>query len=124
MRTSLRIRYLALGVALAVAAGAETGTASTASLPLGWDISNPAVIPANGTCGHTARYNYSSVSVDWAVDGVVVALDEVGINHTNDGSPYTLSVGQVSGGVFSASYSETFYPEPEGGELSRTCRSM
>lgn len=122
-----RIHWMAAGgaLALAMAAGADTGAASTPSLPAGWDISNPVGgLPAYATCGHTARYNYSSIAVDWAVNGVVVAYDVIGINHTNDGSPYTLSVGQVSGGTFSASYSETFYPgEPEE-DLGPTCKSM
>ncbi|HST58350.1 MAG TPA: hypothetical protein VLK84_06680 [Longimicrobium sp.] len=116
-----RIHWMAASVALALAAGADTGTASTASLPFTWDISNPvAGLPAYETCGHSVWYNQSSLPVDWAVNGVVVALDVNGINHTNDGSPYTLSVGQVSGGVFTASYSETFYPS----ELARPCKVM
>lgn len=119
-----RNHWMAMALVLALATGADAGIASTSSLPLGWDISNPAAIPAYETCGHIAWHDYGSISVDWAVDGVVVAEDEYAINHTNDGSPYTVSIGEVSGGTFSAYYSETFYPQPSGGELSRTCRSM
>lgn len=114
--------------ALALAAGVEATSASPpaagAARTAGYDISNPAFIPAYDTCGHIARYNYSSVSVDWAVDGVVVAEDEVAINHTNDGSPYTVSIGQVSGATFSAYHSETFYPQPPEDEPGPACRSM
>lgn len=114
-------------LAAALIGGSQAAIASTAgdgTAPvLGYDISNPAMLPANETCGHSARYNYSSVQVDWAVNGVVVAYDQYGINHTNDGSPYTLSIGQVSGGTFNAYHSETFYPQVYDDDLA-ACRSM
>lgn len=119
-----RHHWITSALALALAGGAAataTPPAARAAGTLVYDISNPAFIPAYETCGHIARYGYSSVSVDWAVNGVVVAQDEIAINHTNDGSPYTLSIGQVSGGTFSAYHSETFYPSDE---LGPACRSM
>jgi hypothetical protein len=120
-----RIHWMAASVALALVAGADTGTASTPSLPFSWDISNPVPhLPSYATCGHSVRYNYSSIAMDWAVNGVVVAHDVNGINHTNDGSPYTLSVGQASGSTFTAFYSETFYPGDPEGELGPACKFM
>lgn len=121
-----RQHWTAAILALVLAAGAQATSASpSAGAPArasGYDISTPPYIPAYETCGHIAWYNMSSVSVDWAVDGVVVAEDEIAINHTNDGVPYTISIGQVSGGTFSASYSETFYPSDD--DPGRMCRSM
>lgn len=115
---ALAAALLGLGSQAAIASAGTDGPAPA----LGYDISNPPMLPANATCGHTARYNYSSVQVDWAVNGVVVAYDTYGINHTNDGSPYTLSIGQVSGGTLNVYHSETFYPQADDDFAS--CRSM
>jgi hypothetical protein len=108
-----RSPWIALGVALVVAAGAQA-TARSVDAPraVSYDIVAQFVIPANETCGHYATYGGSSVSgLDWAVNGSVVAEDADGINYANDGSAYTVSIGEVSGGSFYAYYSETFYPQ-------------
>lgn len=77
----------------------------------GWDIVTQSFIPDNETCGHYATYDGDFMSgYDWAVNGTVVAQDVDGINYTNNGSAYTVSVGEVDGGVFYPFYSETFYP--------------
>jgi len=85
-----------------------------ASSSSGYDIVAQSTIPANTTCGHYATYDGNTVSGDWDVDGVLVAHGVTGINYTNSGSPYTVSFGSYSGGVFTAYYSETFYPAPQG----------
>lgn len=121
-----RIHGIVLAAAL-LGAGSQTAIASAAAdgagAPLGYDISNPAMLPANETCGHIAWHDYGSIPADWAVNGVVVAYDEYAINHTNDGSPYTLSIGQVSGGTFTSYHSETFYPQVYDDDFA-ACRSM
>lgn len=61
MRNGLRMRHFFFG--LAVAGALSGGSRALAwpvaprSLPLGWDISHPAFIPAYDTCGHSARYD-------------------------------------------------------------------
>jgi hypothetical protein len=121
-----RSHWILLAAAL-VGAGSQTAIASAAAGgagdALGYDISKPAMLPANETCGHIGWHDYGSIEADWAVNGVVVAYDEYGINHTNDGTPYTLSIGQVSGGTFTSYYSETFYPQVYDDEFA-ACRSM
>ncbi|HEX6037543.1 hypothetical protein [Longimicrobium sp.] len=78
----------------------------------GYDIHAEYIVTAGETCGHWASLDGSPLSsVDWAVNGVVVAQDASGMNYLNDGSPYTVSIGEVSGGVFSAWYSEEFTPQ-------------
>ena len=114
-----RSHWMFLGIGLAVAAAADATVRSAADTPaaLNYDIVAQNGIPAGETCGHYATYYGSGVSgLDWAVDGVVVAEDaDSGINYTNDGSPYTVSIGYVSGSSFTAYYSETFYPQTYGG---------
>lgn len=86
-----------------------------ATASYGWDIVAQSTIPAYETCGHYATYNGSGVgSVDWAVNGGVVELGASGINVTNNGWPYTVSVGVYSGGFFYEYYGETFYPQGTG----------
>ncbi len=77
-----------------------------------YDIVTQVSIPAGASCGHAPWNGGNSMgAMDWAVDGVVVAEDVYGgINYQNTGVPYTVAFGEVSGGVFSAWYSETFYP--------------
>jgi hypothetical protein len=118
---SLRRLYFApMIVALAACADATVpdarapeGAVPRATLSSGWDITNQSTIPANTTCGHIAQSDGSTV-VDWTVDGVLYAQDVSQINYTNTGSPYTLALGDYSGGVFTEYYSETFYPAPQG----------
>lgn len=106
---------------IAVAAACADATAPSARAPehavpratlgAGWDIVTQNFIPDNETCGHYATYDGAFMSgYDWAVNGTVVAENVDGINYTNDGSPYTVSVGEVDGGVFYPFYSETKYP--------------
>jgi hypothetical protein len=122
-----RGHWMVLAAALVALAGSQAAVASTradgAAAAVTYDISNPAMLPAYETCGHIAWRDYGSFEADWAVDGVVVAYDEYAINHTNDGSPYTVSIGQVSGGTFTAYYSETFYPQVYDDPFA-ACRSM
>jgi hypothetical protein len=109
--------WTALGLALAVAAGAEAAARPVdAPRALGYDIVTQVTIPANETCGHYATSNGTPVGgLDWAVNGGVVAEDADGINYQNDGSPYTVSIGEVNGSSFTTYYSETFYPYTYGG---------
>ncbi len=104
-------------------ARAPEGAVPHAALGAGFDIHNQIGIPANKTCGHYATYDGNVVSGDWAVDGVVVAQGVTGIDYTNNGSPYTVSFGSYSGGVFSAYYSESYYPYPQG-EIEAECLSL
>jgi hypothetical protein len=110
-----RNHWIAVGLALTVAAGAQAAARSSVDAPrtLSYDIITQNYIPANETCGHYATNNGNFAwGLDWAVNGSVVAEDaDSGINYTNDGSPYTVSIGEVSGGSFTAYYSETFYPQ-------------
>lgn len=86
-----------------------------ATLGSGWDIVTQTWIPANATCGHYATYDGSAVvGLDWRVNGSVVALDAEGIDYTNNGSAYTVSVGEWDGSSFTSYYSETFYPQGSG----------
>jgi hypothetical protein len=109
--------FLGIGLAMAAAADATVRSAADTPAALNYDIVTQNGIPAGETCGHYATYYGSGVSgLDWAVDGVVVAEDaDSGINYTNDGSPYTVSIGYVSGSSFTAYYSETFYPQAHTG---------
>lgn len=106
-----RSHWMVLGATLALAASAHaTARSLDAARAMGYDIVTQNGIPANATCGHAVLYDGDAVLVDWAVNGVVVAQDVEGVNYTNDGAPYTVAVGQVSGGLFTEYYSEIFYP--------------
>ena len=128
---TLRRWYFApLIIALAACAEVTAPDARTpedavprASFGSGFDIHAQISIPANKTCGHYATYDGNVVTGDWAVDGVLVAQGVSGVDYTNTGSPYTVSFGSYSGGVFSAYYSETFYPQPQG-EPAMECLSL
>ncbi len=110
---------LTLAVVAHAAGGAHAAEAVAMPRAAGYDI-HSSTIPAYETCGHWATNNGVGVwTLDWAVNGTVVAEDAEAINYTNNGSPYTVSIGQVSGGVFSAYYSETFYPVHSGN--TRAC---
>ncbi|HSU16683.1 hypothetical protein [Longimicrobium sp.] len=83
-----------------------------ATLGAGYDIVAQSIIPAGATCGHYATYDGMPVyGLDWEVDGVLVAQDVDGINYTNSGSAYTVSIGDWDGSAFTTYYSETFYPQ-------------
>lgn len=112
-----RSHWTLLGAALVIAAGADATIRSVATPAREYyDIVAQNTIPANETCGHYATYYGSPLSgLDWAVNSSVVAEDADGINYTNDGSPYTVSIGSVSGGSFTEYYSETFYPQAHTG---------
>lgn len=109
-----RSYWIVAGLLLAGAANAST----SADAPRGqaYDIVTQASIPAGASCGHYAWNDGNGMwGLDWAVNGVVVEENaQSGINWQNNGSPYTVSFGEVSGGVFSAWYSETFYPVDTG----------
>lgn len=115
--------WIVLGLALTMAGGADA-TARSVAAPraISYDIVAQTVIPANETCGHYATYNGSGVTgLDWAVNGSVVAYDADGINYTNDGSAYTVAVGEVNGGYFTEYYSEIFYPVTPGRPGGMAC---
>lgn len=99
---------------LVLLAGTTGASAPDARAPraFAYDIVTQVGIPANARCGHYAWNDGNGMWwLDWAVNGVVVVENaQSGINYLNDGSPYTVSFGEVSGGVFTAWYSETFYP--------------
>lgn len=105
--------WIAAGLLLAGTARASTPAAGAAQT---YDIVTQASIPAGASCGHYATSGGNGMwGLDWAVNGVVVQENaDSGINWQNDGSAYTVSFGEVVGGVFNAWYSETFYPEPSG----------
>jgi hypothetical protein len=109
-----RAYWMALGLVITVAAGAQA-TARPAKTPpaRAYDIVTQDSIPANTSCGHYAWDNGNGIwGLDWAVNGVVVEENaQSGINYLNDGSPYTVAFGEVSGGVFTEWYSEMFYPQ-------------
>lgn len=107
-----RSHWMIVAAALTLAAGADA-TARPVDAPraASYDIAAQVYIPDGETCGHYATYGGSvAYGLDWAVNGTVVAQDADGLNWTNDGSPYTIAIGQVSGGSFTSYYSETFYP--------------
>lgn len=103
---------------LVLLAGTASASAPSADAPRGmsYDIVTQVGIPAGASCGHYAWSNGNGIwGLDWAVDGVVVEENaQSGINWQNSGVPYTVSFGEVSGGVFTAWYSETFYPVDTG----------
>jgi hypothetical protein len=110
-----RYTWIFIGVLLAGTAGASAAFARTPRAQA-YDIVTQATIPAGASCGHYAWNDGNGMwGLDWAVNGVVVEENaQSGINYQNDGSPYTVAFGEVSGGVFTAWYSETFYPVSTG----------
>ena len=105
---------IALGLVLAAAGGTRAAAATAPNAPsaFSYDIRADFIVTAGETCGHWATYNGGSAGLlDWAINGVVVAQDQESVNYTNDGSPYTVSIGEVSGSTFTEWYSEIFYPE-------------
>ena len=112
--------WLLIPLALTVAACADATAPATrapehasprADESSGYDIVAQSFIPDNETCGHYATYDGSSVyGLDWAVNGSLVAEDADGIDYANNGSPYTVSIGDWDGSSFTSYYSETFYP--------------
>lgn len=42
---------------------------------------------------------------------MVVAQDQESVNYTSDGSPCTVSIGEVSGSTFTEWYPEILYPD-------------
>lgn len=109
----MRVHRVAVALALPVAASAHAAATGAPNAPRqsGYDIQTTFTITANASCGHWATYGGSSAIVDWAVNGVVVAHDASGVNFTNDGSPYTVSIGEASGSTFSEYHAEVFNPE-------------
>lgn len=107
-----RNHWMILGATLALAASADAAARPVdAPRAMSYDIRAQIYIPDGEMCGHYGTYDGSMVfGLDWAVNGTVVAQDVNGLDWTNDGSPYTIAIGQVSGGSFTAYYSETFYP--------------
>ena len=109
-----RWTWMALGVVLAAAAAirAAADDAPKAPRAFGYDIHADFIVTAGATCGHWATYDGGPAGLlDWTVNGVLVAQDAASVNYTNDGSPYTVAVGEVGGGGFTEYHAETFYPE-------------